>query len=355
MMAIIAVAVFLAFVSVFMRDKKEKKRLANSAQKSKKGDGGNIVGMLLGGVAGAVLDLSEDDYSDAEADDNADHGAPLVRAISGVGLARATSAAAARAAVRGFKSPHALPANQGRTPSLERAPPALPPPDMRKRHNISENRALSAATPPRTRQGTPPRTRQSTPPRDVEYLSDEWYELYGKKAKQSKTPQDSAVDAIEREARLMAEQTSFDQDGCVALRRSPPRLLCQLLPPRIYVYSASLLFIYLLHLVRVALSRADRTQSGTASWTRNSLNRLSRRPRSPQISKPMIKHQCRVGRIRPATRKAKKKRGSLQRLWHRVRDPCCTIACAVLSLPSAVSTLRPADNPCSLMTFVDFR
>lgn len=111
---------------------------------------------------------------------------------------------------------------------------------------------------------------------------------------------------------------------------------------------------HLVHLVRVALSRADRTQSGTASWTRNSLNRLSRRPRSPQISKPMIKHQCRVGRIRPATRKAKKKRGSLQRLWHRVRDPCCTIACAVLSLPSAVSTLRPADNPCSLMTFVDF-
>jgi hypothetical protein len=230
MMAIIAVAVFLAFVSVFMRDKKEKKRLANSAQKSKKGDGGNIVGMLLGGVGAAVLDLSEDDYSDAEADDNADHGAPLDRAISGVSLA-----AAARAAVRGFKPPNALPANQGRTPSFERTPPALPPPDMRKRHNISENRALSATTPPRTRQGTPPRTRQSTPPRDVEYLSDEWYKLYGKKAKQSKTPQDSAVDAIEREAKLMAEQTSFDQDGCVALHRSPPRLLCQLLPPRIYV------------------------------------------------------------------------------------------------------------------------
>ena len=308
MMAIIAVAVFLAFLSVFIRDKKDKKRLTNAAHKGKKG-GGNAIGMVLAGVGSAVLDLSEDDYSDCDDDDTADHGA-LVATVSG-----ALAATISGAVVRGLKpqdsraetlvrAPPALPAPDE---TLVRTPPALPPPDKRNRYNISGIRALSAMTPPRTRQSTPPRTRQGTPPRDVEYLSDEWYELYGKKAEQTKKLQDSAVDAIGR-GKLMADQTSLDQDGCVAMYRSLARLPCQLAPTNLCV-------IYILHPTssHVTVSRAYRTQTGPASWMRNSLRRLSRL-RSLQISGLVIKHQCRVGRKMPATGEAKKRRGYLQRL-----------------------------------------
>eukprot|EP01043_Picozoa_sp_COSAG02_P079637 COSAG02_NODE_18533_length_933_cov_29.021318_1_plen_45_part_10 len=43
MMGIIAVAVFLAFMSVFIGDKREKKRLQNAAHKVNKGNDGVMV------------------------------------------------------------------------------------------------------------------------------------------------------------------------------------------------------------------------------------------------------------------------------------------------------------------------
>eukprot|EP01043_Picozoa_sp_COSAG02_P046844 COSAG02_NODE_4424_length_5376_cov_5.362138_3_plen_222_part_00 len=212
-MGIIAVAVFLAFLSVFVGDKREKKRLQNAAHKVNTGNDGimAVAGMLLGGVGVDALDLSDDEYSDG----NDDVGFDLGGAAAG-GVA---------AAVSGFGRASAR--------QLERTPPPLPSAGATKRYNIASIRELSAKTPPRVRQGTPPRTRSDTPPRgnsevgasqkprDVEYLSDEWYELYGKKAKrnekhqqQQQQQQEIDMDAIEREAKLMAEQISFGQDEC---------------------------------------------------------------------------------------------------------------------------------------------
>ena len=55
MMGIIAVAVLLAFLSVFIGEKREKKRIQNAAHKIKKDDGGIMAfaGLVLGGVVGA--------------------------------------------------------------------------------------------------------------------------------------------------------------------------------------------------------------------------------------------------------------------------------------------------------------
>jgi hypothetical protein len=240
MMGIIAVAVFLAFMSVFIGDKREKKRLQNAAHKVNKGNDGVMVmaGMLLGGVGMDALDLSDDEYSD----DNDDNGIDLDGAAAG----------ALAATVVGF--------GRSSDRQLDRQPPPLPPPDVKKRYNIASIRELTAKTPPRVRQGTPPRTRPDTPPRetmdskadespkprDVEYLSDEWYELYGNEAKRGKKQQqqqESDMDAIEREAKLMVEQMSFGQDACVnSVSQAAALFGCSTIPIlflRVEIYSAS--------------------------------------------------------------------------------------------------------------------
>ena len=216
MMAIIAVAVFLAFLSVFIGDKREKKRLQNAAHKTNRGNDGimALAGMVLGGVGVEALDLSDDDYSDAAEDD-------------GVDLSGAAAGALAGAAVTGFMK------RDPGSPSLVRTPPPLPAAKESARYNIASIRELRAKTPPRTRQSTPPRIRQTTPPgdkldgaaavsptpRDVEYLSDEWYELYGNQAKRSskkeKQHQEIGMDAIEQKATMAAQPGTFDQDKYV--------------------------------------------------------------------------------------------------------------------------------------------
>ncbi len=234
MLGIIAVAVFLAFLSVFVGDKREKKRLQNAAHKVNTGNDGimAVAGVVLGGVGMDALGLSDDDDSDG----NDDVGFNLGGAAAG-GVA---------AAVAGFGRASAR--------QLDRKPPALPSAGAKKHYNIASIRALSARPPPPVRQGTPPRTRPDTPPRgnmgsemdaspkprDVEYLSDEWYELYGNAAKRSPKQQQqqqqqqqqrqSDMDATTREAKLMAEQISFRQDGCVDF--TPRQLLvgCSTIP-----------------------------------------------------------------------------------------------------------------------------
>lgn len=93
MMAILAAAVFLAFLSVFIRDKTDKKRIQNKAHKGNKG-GNGLFGMALGGVGAVILDFSEDsedDNSDAGADDHVDQG-PQLPMFRSVALAATLSA-----------------------------------------------------------------------------------------------------------------------------------------------------------------------------------------------------------------------------------------------------------------------